>query len=50
VDASDWFGPGWWLLTVQAGEQNVHQPGLDGQADSAIGEGGQILKVYIPGT
>jgi hypothetical protein len=50
VDASDWFGPGWWLLTVQAGEQNVHQPGLDGQVDSAIGEGGQILKVYIPGT
>ncbi|MDP9242814.1 MAG: hypothetical protein M3O84_06540 [Actinomycetota bacterium] len=50
VDASDWFGPGWWLLTVQAGEQNVRQPGLDGQVDSAIGEGGQILKVYIPGT
>jgi hypothetical protein len=50
VDASDWFGPGWWLLTVQADEQNVRQPGLDGEVDSAIGEGGQILKVYIPGT
>jgi hypothetical protein len=50
VDASQWFGDGWWLLTVQANEQNVRQPGLDGQIDSAIGEGGQILKVYIPGT
>ena len=50
VDASQWFGDGWWLLTVQAGEQNVRQPGLDGEIDSAIGEGGQILKVFIPGT
>ena len=50
VDASAWFGDGWWLLTVQAGEQNVRQPGMDGQIDSAIGEGGQILKVFIPGT
>jgi len=41
VDARDWFGPG---------EQNVRQPGLSGKIDSAIGEGGQILKVYIPGT
>jgi hypothetical protein len=50
VDASDWFGPGWWLLTVQGNELNVRQPGLSGRVDSAIGEGGQILKVYIPGT
>jgi hypothetical protein len=50
VDASAWFGDGWWLLTVQADEQNVRQPGLDGVIDSANGEGGQILKVYIPGT
>ena len=50
VDASDWLGDGWWLLTVQAGEQNVRQPGPDLEIDSAIGEGGQILKMYIPGT
>ncbi len=50
VDASAWFGRGWWLLTVQAHGSNRRQPGLSGTVDSAVGEGGQILKVYIPGT
>ncbi len=50
VDASDWFGQGWWLLTVQAHDSNRRQPGMSGKVDSAVFEGGQILKIYIPGT
>jgi hypothetical protein len=50
VDAGDLFGPGWWLLDVQAGDVHVSVPGPSLEPDSAEGEGGQLLKVFIPNT
>jgi hypothetical protein len=50
VDASDAFGPGWWLLSVQAHYTNVPVPDQSLEPDSATGEGGQLLLVHIPGT
>jgi hypothetical protein len=50
IDASSYFGPGWWLLDVQAHHFDVSVPGPSLAPDSATGEGGQLLKVYIPGT
>jgi hypothetical protein len=50
IDASSLFGPGWWLLDVQAHHTDVSVPGPSLAVDSASGEGGQLEKVYIPGT
>jgi hypothetical protein len=50
IDASSLFGPGWWLLDVQANHTDVSVPGPSLAVDSASGEGGQLEKVYIPGT
>ena len=50
INASSFFGKGWWLLDVEAHHTNDPQPGPSGRPNSAIGEGGQLLKVFIPGT
>ncbi len=50
IDASELFGEGWWLLDVQAGDVRVSVPGPSLEPDSAEGEGGQLLKVFIPNT
>ena len=50
VDASALFGPGWWLLDVQDDEYFVSVPGPNLRVDSAEGEGGQLLAMFVPGT
>jgi len=50
VDASAFFGDGWWLLDVQAGDVKVPVPGPSLRPNSAEGEGGQLLLVHIPRT
>jgi hypothetical protein len=50
IDASRFFGRGWWLLDVQAHHFDVDVPGRSLAVDSATGEGGQLVKVFIPGT
>jgi hypothetical protein len=50
IDASSLFGDGWWLLDVQADKSKVPQPGPGLEPSSTKGPGGQLLKVYIPGT
>jgi hypothetical protein len=50
VDASAFFGNGWWLLDVQATDIKVPVPGPSLEPNSAEGEGGQLLLVKIPGT
>ncbi len=50
VDASALFGPGWWLLDVQDDEYFVSVPGPSLRVDSAEGEGGQLLAMFVPGT
>lgn len=50
VDASAFFGAGWWLLDVQASHVSVPVPGRSLRPSSAEGEGGQLLRIYIPGT
>jgi hypothetical protein len=50
VDASAFFGDGWWLLDVQAGDVKVSVPGPSLEPNTAEGEGGQLLLVYIPRT
>lgn len=43
VDASEWFGPGYWISSVQAHSQPVPALGLAGQ-------NGQIFLLYAPGS
>lgn len=50
VDVSDVFGPGWWLLNVQAHYTEMPVPDLSLEPDTAAGEGGQLMLVFIPGT
>jgi hypothetical protein len=50
VDASDVFGPGYWLLDVQAHYTTMSVPDGSLEPDSATGEGGQLDLVFIPGT
>ena len=50
VDVSDVFGPGWWLLNVQAHYTEMNVPGPSLEPDTATGEGGQLTLVFIPGT
>ena len=55
VDVSDWFGPGMFLVTVQAHTLFVETaPGLDVTGDGTPDilnkrEGGQLLLVHVPG-
>lgn len=50
VDVSDMFGQGWWLLNVQAHYTEMSVPDQSLEPDSATGEGGQLLLLFIPGT
>jgi hypothetical protein len=50
VDASGFFGSGWWLLDVQAHYTEVGVPDQSLEPDSATGEGGQLDLLFIPGT
>jgi len=50
VDASEVFGPGWWLLNVQAHYTEMSVPDQSLEPDSATGEGGQLMLLFIPGT
>lgn len=50
VDVSDFFGPGWWLLNVQAHYTEMSVPDQSLEPDSATGEGGQLTLLFIPGT
>ena len=50
INASALFGKSWWLLDVEAHHTNDAQPGPSMRPNTGIGEGGQLLKVFIPGT
>ena len=50
VDVSDLFGAGYGSLDVQAHKTKVRQQGIDLKVDSAVGQRGQLLLVYLPGT
>jgi hypothetical protein len=50
INASALFGKSWWLLDVEAHHTNDAQPGPSVRPNTGIGEGGQLLKVFIPGT
>jgi hypothetical protein len=50
VSVADVFGPGWWLLNVQAHYTKMHVPDLSLEPNTARGEGGQLALVFIPGT
>ena len=43
VDASAFFGPGSWLLNVQAHGTRILQQGIDLEIDSAAGQRGQLV-------
>ena len=49
VDASDFYGPGTWLLNVQAHSINVEGPTvIDGISYKT--EGGQLILLTLPGS
>jgi len=48
VDASDWFGPGYWILDVQGHGNNVAEEVIDGVTYKR--ESGQLLLMKIPGS
>ncbi|MGZ8651370.1 MAG: hypothetical protein ACXWX5_04240 [Actinomycetota bacterium] len=50
VDVSAFFGPGAWLLSVQAHHTSVLQQGLDLGINSAKGQRGQLVLLRIPGS
>ena len=50
VDASAFFGPGAWLLNVQAHHTRILQQGIDLGIDSAAGERGQLILLRLPGS
>jgi hypothetical protein len=50
VSVSGAFGPGWWLLDVQAHDTEMSVPDQSLEPDSATGEGGQLVLLFIPGT
>jgi hypothetical protein len=50
VSAEDAFGPGTWLLNVQAHYTKMRVPGMSLVPDSARGEGGQLILLTVPGT
>ena len=51
IDASEFFGKDWWLLDVQAHDQQAPQPGPSLVPGSGpTGEDGQLLAIKIPGS
>jgi hypothetical protein len=48
INASELLGRGWWLVDVQAHKTTASQPGPTLVPDSATGEDGQLLAIYIP--
>ncbi len=50
VDVSAFFGPGTWLLNVQAHHTSILQQGIGLGIDSAKGQRGQMLLLRIPGS
>jgi hypothetical protein len=50
VSVEDAFGPGWWLLDVQAHDTRMDVPDRTLVPNTATGEGGQLDLVFIPGT
>jgi hypothetical protein len=50
IDARDVLGPNWWLLDVQAHSTTAPQPGPSGVPNSSVGEDGQLLAIFIPGS
>lgn len=48
IDAGHLLGRDWWLLDVQAHNATAPQPGPTLVANSASGEDGQLLAIYIP--
>lgn len=51
VDASSLWGRGWWTMEVQAHGTTAPQPGNPALLpNTATNEGGQLLRIYIPGT
>jgi len=50
VSAADAFGAGHWLLNVQAHYTKMRVPDRTLAPDSARGEGGQLILLFVPGT
>ncbi len=50
VDTGAFFGPGTWLLNVQAHHTSILQQGIDLGIDSAKGQRGQLILLRIPGS
>jgi hypothetical protein len=50
IDTSKIFGPGTWLLDVQAHTRSTPQPGFDLAPNSSSGEDAQLILMTIPGT
>ncbi len=50
VDASEWFGGGTWLLTVQAHGSNVAEDTTTSPPILIKREAGQLLLMKIPGS
>jgi hypothetical protein len=50
VDASAWFGPGSWLVNVQAHDLPFVDEATDEAGNTVKREDGQLLLVTIPGS
>jgi hypothetical protein len=50
VDASEFFGEGWWLLDVQAHDTRMSVPDQSLEPDTGRGEGGQLMLLFVPGS
>lgn len=50
IDARDVLGKDWWLLDVQAHNSIVPQPGRSLKPNSSVGENGQLVAMYVPGS
>lgn len=51
VSASRLWGKGWWLFDVQQHDTTVDQPANpDLRPNTTTGEGGQLLRMFVPGT
>jgi hypothetical protein len=50
IDASHVIGKDWWLLDVQAHSTTAPQPGPTLTPNSSVGEDGQLLAMYVPGS
>jgi hypothetical protein len=50
IDAGDVLGKDWWLLDVQAHSTTAPQPGPTLTPNSSVGEDGQLLALFVPGS